>query len=152
MFRALALVSLLCTSSIGLAQSPVAPGVETVASGGYWEANGRSGRYRIVVINQGFEHVTSRALVQWLAASKDGEPNIVATSELKPFGEIPASYTAQMKLISKGKLQITFTGVMPHEPTQKLRSVAIAEGPGQVKVMTANPLVQPTRKKLRAAN
>ncbi len=152
MLKATAVLGLLCISSMSLGQSPVAPRVETVASGGYWEANGRAGRYRVIVINQGFEHVTSRALVQWLADSKDGEPAIIETAELKPFGDIPASYSAQMKLISKGKLQITFSGVIPHEPNQKLRSVVVAEAPGQAKVMTANPLVQPTRQKSRPAN
>jgi len=152
MFKVGALVGLLCLSSASFGQGAVAPGVEAVVSGGYWEANGRAGRYRVIVMNHGFEHVTSRAFVEWLADSKDGEPSIIATAEPKPFADIPASYTVQMKFIAKGKVQIIFSGVIPHQPTQKLRSVVLAEMPGQVTVMTANPLVQPTRQKPRAAD
>ena len=49
-----------------LAQGGVAPDVESVISGGYWEDGAQSGRYRVVLVNSGFEHVTSRLRVEWV--------------------------------------------------------------------------------------
>ena len=72
------------------AQGSVAPDVESVVSGGYWEDGAQSGRYRVVLVNSGFERVTSRLRVEWVREprSADASPGVVASSEPRlPFGQ-----------------------------------------------------------------
>ena len=119
-----------------ISQISVAANVDTVLSGGAWEANKKSGRYRVIIVNEGFEQVTSRTFVQWIAdpSNRNDEQTIVASLEHKPFGDTPVSYSAKIKFLSKGKLQIIYSGVVPFEPYAKMRSVAIAGNPDQIKI------------------
>lgn len=48
---------------------PVAPRVETVRTGGYWEAKEHRGRYRVVVAHDGFEHIQTYIRVEWVLDS-----------------------------------------------------------------------------------
>jgi hypothetical protein len=50
---------------------------------------------------------------------------------------MPVSFSAELKSLSVNRLQITVFGVMPHQPSQKVRSILVAGTPGQVKVVTA---------------
>ena len=45
--------------------------VVSVVSRGEWQAAGRSGFYRLVVVSGGYEHVTSRLYVQWVEMPRD---------------------------------------------------------------------------------
>ncbi|HUF73382.1 MAG TPA: hypothetical protein VMR74_10835 [Gammaproteobacteria bacterium] len=66
--RVLLLIGLLVSQQIAGQEAVDLPaGVEHVVSGGYWETAELSGRYRIVVLNAGFEHVTPRVYVQWIS-------------------------------------------------------------------------------------
>jgi hypothetical protein len=66
------LVALLA-ASVGAAASAqdaapnVSPSIAQVASGGHWEAGAQRGAYRAIVENQGFEHVSSRLWLEWIA-------------------------------------------------------------------------------------
>jgi len=122
--------------SPAFSQVSVAADVDSVISGGTWEANNKSGRYRVIIVNEGFEQVTSRTFVQWVAdpSKRNDEQTVVASIEHKPFGDTPVSYSAKIKFISKGKLQIIYSGVVPFEPYAKMRAVAIAGNPDQIKI------------------
>ena len=71
-----ALVALLAFSSFVAAAAQdrapnVSPTIVQVVSGGYWEAGPQHGIYRAIVENQGFEHVSSRLWLEWVAEPDD---------------------------------------------------------------------------------
>ena len=139
MFRVLVLLLLLPLGC--LAQAHVPTDVESVVSGGYWERGNESGRYRVLVLNSGFEHVTSRVLVEWLREpqAREATPEVVASEEPKlPFGNGIASLGATLTPMGKGKVRIVVSGVISAEPTRKVKGVLIATLPGRVATLTAN--------------
>lgn len=40
--------------------------ITTVRTGGSWADGGSSGSYRVVIVDQGFEHVVSKVYIQWI--------------------------------------------------------------------------------------
>lgn len=117
------------------AQSPVAPEVETVISGGYWEKGADSGRYRVVLLNSGFEQVTSRVLIEWLRDPRQANSvtEVVASVETSlSFGNSVASLGVTLTPLGKGKVRIVASGVISADPTKKVRAVFVATQPGQV--------------------
>ncbi|AWV08823.1 hypothetical protein [Marilutibacter maris] len=118
-------------------QTVVPPEVVSVVSGGHWEANGCTGTYRVVVVNDGFEHVVSHALVQWVAApsSPDESPSVVASVEPPlPFGQGVASLIATLKPMGSGQVGIRLSGSAPAAPNQEVGTLLIAREPGVVAV------------------
>jgi hypothetical protein len=139
MFRR-ALITFLLPLSV-FAQGSVAPDVESVISGGYWEDGAQSGRYRVVLVNSGYEHVTSRLRVEWVQdpQSAGASPEIVASSEPRlPFGQEVASMGARLTPVGKGRVRIMVTGVLSHETGKKFSAVLIATKPGHVAAVAAN--------------
>jgi hypothetical protein len=139
MLRTLFLMLLLPFSAF--AQSPVPSDVYSVASGGYWEAAGESGTYRVLVVNSGFEHVTSRVFVEWVRGPKPGEstPTVVASVEPElPFGRGIASLNATLQPQLKGKVHIVVSGVISAQPDKKVRAVLVATHPSLVTAVKAN--------------
>ena len=51
----------------------VSPAIVQVVSGGYWEAGSQHGMFRAIVENQGFEHVSSRLWLEWVAEPDDAQ-------------------------------------------------------------------------------
>src|SRR5262245_371286 len=47
------------------------PEVHSVHSGGFWKHGNQVGRYRIVVMVAGFEHLIARLYVQWISTDQD---------------------------------------------------------------------------------
>ncbi len=128
---ALALLSPLCA----LAGTDVPPSVLSVRSGGYWEAAGESGVYRVVVVNAGFEHVTSRVFVEWLRGPRSGDesPVIVAVVEPDlPFGREVASLDVELQPLSRGRTRVIIRGVVAAQPKRNVRAVFVATNPGQI--------------------
>lgn len=41
-------------------------GIESVVTGGFWQSGDVSGRYRVVVVNSGFEQVHSDVFLEWI--------------------------------------------------------------------------------------
>ncbi|NRQ17503.1 hypothetical protein [Ensifer sesbaniae] len=70
------------------AEALVDPDVMAVVEGGYWREDGiGEGSYRIIVVSQGFEHVSSRVVAEWkLAGSEKGRARIVHSVELVKGG------------------------------------------------------------------
>lgn len=129
------LLTLLLLPASVMAQVNVAPNVESVASGGYWERNGTAGRYRVVVVNSGFEAVTSRLFLQWVQDPRQpGEsPKVVASVEpALPFGAGVATFTARLSPEGKGRARVIVEGVVSRDPSQKVRAELMASNPGEV--------------------
>lgn len=138
----IALVS--CAAS---GQSQVLPSVHSVLSGGYWQSGGQAGTYRVVVVNQGWEHVTSRVFIEWLREPRDqnGEQEVVSSVEPElPFGKGVASMNARLKPLATGKVQVVLSGVMATDPSRRVRAVLLATSPGVVIRVAANSPVEQT--------
>lgn len=60
--------------------------IETVASGGYWEANGKEGSYRIIILLEGWEHLSNRVFLQWLEV--DQEKHDFVSQRIVPIPEV----------------------------------------------------------------
>jgi hypothetical protein len=96
----LAVVASLGAIAHAPAQTPSAPvqvpvvdaAVETVVSGGTWSAGETHGRYRILVVMEGWEEVRHRAYVQWVQESESPHTaeivraSLDLTSVAKMFG------------------------------------------------------------------
>jgi len=57
------------TTSVPAPVVAIEPAVETVVSGGRWKSADAQGRYRLVVVAEGWEEVRHRAFVQWVRES-----------------------------------------------------------------------------------
>ena len=58
-----------------------------MVTGGWWEADGSQGEYRLVVTQDGWEHVWSRHHLQWLVTPMErGEKTISASVALDYIG------------------------------------------------------------------
>lgn len=128
------------------AQTGVPPQVHSVASGGYWSSGRHSGVYRVIVVNEGFEHVASRVFVEWIAepTSPTEDPTVIAVVEPSlPFGAGVASLQATLKPLAPNRVRVALAGVVSAEPSQKVRAVVIATAPGLVSV-AANPSIERT--------
>lgn len=55
-------------------------GVETVVTGGQWTAGGVDGRFRVIVVETGWEEVRHLVVVQWLGADADRHEMMVQAS------------------------------------------------------------------------
>lgn len=92
-------VALITGFSVGLAGAAFAdeiadgvatlPGaIEDVRIGGSWEADGKSGSYRIVIVRVGSETVTARLFVQWIAYGDNGTPTVDKTVEIRELADL----------------------------------------------------------------
>ena len=59
--------------------------VTALASGGYWEEGDRAGIVRVIVVQQGWEHVTSRVYLEWIEERPAHASNIIRQA---PIDEI----------------------------------------------------------------
>ena len=68
-------LALICAALVAMCAPASAqstdPGIVFVASAGHWETAEASGGYRIVVRQQGYEHVSSAVVAEWIAAPAD---------------------------------------------------------------------------------
>ena len=63
------------------------PWLRTVQGGGSWKAGGKYGDYRLVVIAEGFEHVSTAGYLQWIWANEDSSTiEVISTVPLKEIG------------------------------------------------------------------
>jgi hypothetical protein len=113
MFRAFALM-LTVTAQLAVAAAPSVPtSVRSVASAGHWEANGRTGVYRVVITNDGWEHTWSHLFIEWVASpsAREGESTVVAVVE--PTLPFPAGTTildATLRARAPGRLEVVVLG------------------------------------------
>ena len=72
--------------SDGIAKLPGA--VEDVRVAGTWQAEGKSGVYRMVIARTGGDAVTARLFVQWIAYGEAGEATLENTNEIVEFATL----------------------------------------------------------------
>ena len=66
------------------------PEVSAVASGGWWSSGSTEGIYRVVLVDQGFEHVVTKAYLQWIETSSvGGAQTVLETAPLDQLNETP---------------------------------------------------------------
>ena len=67
-------------------QAQTAPAVPTsvnsVQAGGYWATTGREGQYRLIIESGGYEHIVSRAFLQWLAQPGTSKDSMVVVASI----------------------------------------------------------------------
>jgi hypothetical protein len=63
-------------------------GIEDVRIGGTWEAEGKSGAYRVLIARTGGDSVTARLFVQWIAYQEDGSATVDNTIEIKELADL----------------------------------------------------------------
>ena len=96
-------LSLLAVSPV-FAEALVAPDVVAVVEGGHWRQDGAEGSYRIIVVNQGFEHVSSRVVAEWKSTPNEtGHAHIIHSVELVKGG-----------FYSMGRPNVVFSGDEAH--------------------------------------
>jgi hypothetical protein len=138
MIRSLLLIFLLVSSAT--AEEPRLPrevvGVTTL---GYWQTASQSGTYRVVVTQNGWEHVWSQVFVQWLPEPKSrdaAEPPITVAELLPPVAQGAFVLEASSKHGRKNEILVTIQATSNMEPQAKpLRFVFSAREPGVIKLL-----------------
>jgi hypothetical protein len=76
------------------APTPAIPvGIVEVRSGGEWHSSSARGHFRVLVQEQGFEHIWSRVFLQWIADSEthDKRPAVLRSLEITQASETRCS-------------------------------------------------------------
>jgi hypothetical protein len=119
--------------------SGVPPEVESVSTGGYWQAEGRSGQYRVVTLRQGFDAVSNRLLVEWVAgpASPEAAPEVMASAEVDLGAGQALGLVARLYRVTAGCARITVQASNPMMPGEPGHYVVWATAPNQLLVASA---------------
>jgi len=89
--RTLAVLLLLTLHAVGaVAETQADASTTRVAQGGRWTDGAATGAYRIIVEEVGFEHVSCRVRIQWVASASSGRPAKLAAEET--FEELSTTF------------------------------------------------------------
>ena len=128
---------LLATVNFAAASPQVDSSVIFVARAGHWQTDESHGSYRVVLWNQGYEHVTSGVMVEWIADAVEANenPRILFTKTVVE----PTFYSfREPKIVQlKDRVRIILSGVNSYEPEQEI-SCSFDLAPGGV-VSTTEP-------------
>ena len=95
------LALMLCLSAAALSATPSAIPLDIVqvVSGGTWSDKGGHGSFRVIVRNQGWEHVTSRVLVEWVTEppTREVQPAVLAASEIRELSASGCSVAVSLE-------------------------------------------------------
>jgi hypothetical protein len=70
--------------------STIAPKIESVTSGGYWQSTEHAGRYRVIVVNSGWEHIHSQVFLQWVSyGSREKGPSVLFSVPIQEINISP---------------------------------------------------------------
>ena len=97
-------LALLFSCSFAFAQERTAsPEIYEVKSFGFWEADDYEGHFRIVIINQGFEHVSSNVYLEWISSNNESLKIIksVLITEVSEFYSVSIKTTNLKKVVLK---------------------------------------------------
>ena len=105
-------------------------GVHQVFSGGYWSDGKLDGHYRIVVVTAGFEHISHRVFIQWVAIDQDNHNlkilRTVPVSEISELSGVVTDVRPQFKPNNPLRFTVTLEG---RDGVKRKRSVtATADG------------------------
>lgn len=113
-------VGLLFAGALAAAETGVAPNVSAVVEGGHWSEPGiGEGRYRVVVVTGGFEHVSSRVVADWKAdGDESGNATIAHTVELVA----PDAYSlgAPTIAVTKDGVRVDIAGAATYAPDKQV--------------------------------
>jgi hypothetical protein len=85
--------------------------VHQVITGGFWTHGKDEGHYRIVIVAGGFEHVSHRLFIQWIAIDQDNHDlkvvRTVAVTEISELSGVISDVRLQLK--PKGPFRFALT-------------------------------------------
>jgi hypothetical protein len=110
-------------------------GVASVHSGGRWESPGRSGYFRVVEIEEGWEEVRHRVFVQWIEESPEHRTrSIRAVQEIGT--RLGAWSVSGPQLVRRGAVWYAAVRVADAPIAQPSRTVMVRIGrPGELQLM-----------------
>ena len=98
--------------------------VVEVTTGGFWKTGDDRGRYRVIVEAQGWEHVTSRVFLQWIA-ERPSEKKLVVVASV-PLSELPGNAAVGAPRLVPGKSGTSLRLEATDSLTGKRRSLVFA--------------------------
>jgi hypothetical protein len=117
------------------------PSITEIKTAGQWEAEGRKGSYRaIVVMAGGATKRIAKAYVQWIAPAKDGAAfEVVTTMPIQVFNDLLVD-NAELALDSEKTSEATLQ-VQSYDPAKDTdQSITVTLGlPGAMKVEPPSP-------------
>jgi len=117
------------------AASPVDPSISSISTAGHWEHSGRSGTFRVVLSQDGFEHINTTVVAEWVEVSSTApQPNIVATTRELLRNYLAAFEAPELK-VYPDRVQVTLKGVLTQIPEGKVTCVFELLGDGTVRVV-----------------
>jgi len=103
--RTLAVLLLLTLQAAGaVAETQAEASIARVMQGGRWTDGAATGAYRIVVEEVGFEHVSCRVRIQWVASATTGRPVTLVAEQT--FAELSTTFWS----CGQGKQSVVVTG------------------------------------------
>ena len=117
------------------AHAALDPEIEFVVTGGSWDRGDQSGHYRIVVRNTGFEHVSSRVHVEWLATNPDSGTFVRASVKIDT---IPGGmYSIGLPALERraGAFELVLSGTHTYALNERKWRFALGE-PGAVRTVS----------------
>lgn len=115
--------------------------ISEVTSGGSWRGSGREGSYRIIIQTDGFEHIVSRAWLQWISGpdAHGDSLRVVASVELQEVGGGGWQAHSPRIFLTNGSWEATMEGANSHfDPIRKARWRLKLGPPGEYS-MTETP-------------
>ena len=111
----------------------VPPDVVSIVSGGRWKSDTASGTFRVIVQTGGFEHILSRAQIDWIAdpTARDNGPSVVASR----VAETGSWRLDNPRIFQRaGRWHVEFQALETHfTPALRGRCVVDLGGPGDLK-------------------
>lgn len=118
--RTLAVLLLLMLHAVGaIAETQADASTTRVVQGGRWTDGAATGAYRIIVEEVGFEHVSCRVRIQWVASASSGRPAKLAAEQT--FEELSTTFWScgqgkQSVLVAGNVLKVQATHAYSGEP------------------------------------
>jgi len=119
------------------AQVEIPTNVAQVESGGYWNHDGRSGRFRIVIADEGWEHVISRIFIEWIEQDGEGRGRDKVVARVEPTTGEMISFRATLSWAVPGSVRIAVEGVYTHMLEKRVTGEIDATTPGTVRRISA---------------
>lgn len=107
--------------AVSVPASPkVDPLVISATIAGHWQTSDLQGAYRVILWNQGYEHVTTGVTAEWIADPNDASesPRVLFTKSLVE----PSFFSfAEPKFVQlKGKVRVILSGTHSYESSQSV--------------------------------
>jgi hypothetical protein len=136
------------------AVDPTVPAaVSDVVTGGYWQSDHRGGHYRVVVTSVGFEALSSRVFVEWIAepALPEESPSVAASVEADASSGQPLTWKPSLQVITPGCVRVVLRGTHSMAPAQHPERAYWALKPGQLVAATRSNRPEACRSRMPAA-